>query len=328
MFRIGKLSTIVAAALLTVGGCSGGGGGGGGGGDSYTPGGWTKFAGNPMLTPIGTWDAWGNWSPNVDFDGTTYRMWYAGSSSATNTGMGYATSIDGLTWAVHPSNPVLTSTPSTWDDSDFDDFSVVSTGSEYLLWYTSNSQFGLARSPDGITWTKELTNPVMVPTAGSFDATAVFSPNVRWDGTTYEMWYTGLDASGIWKTGYATSPDGITWTKSAVNPVLGAGAGGAWDAGGAAVPKVILDGAFYRMWFTGVSAAGKPSGIGYASSTDGINWTKYTGNPVIGLGAGSSWDDDEIWGGHVIKDGATYKMWYAAEALSGGSTRIGYATKQ
>ena len=40
------------------------------------------------------------------------------------------------------------------------------------------------------------------------------------------------------------------------------------------------------MWYTGVNTFG-PTGLvqaGYATSSDGLNWTKYSGNPVIPRG--------------------------------------------
>jgi hypothetical protein len=43
--------------------------------------------------------------------------------------------------------------------------------------------------------------------------------SVLFDGTTYKMWYAGGNASWTGQIGYATSPDGITWTKNP-NPVI------------------------------------------------------------------------------------------------------------
>lgn len=38
---------------------------------------------------------------------------------------------------------------------------------------------------------------------------------VKWDENIYKMWYTGINSTVDWKrkTGYATSLDGVTWTK-------------------------------------------------------------------------------------------------------------------
>ena len=54
---------------------------------------------------------------------------------------------------------------------------------------------------------------------------------------------------------------------------------------------MIKEGGLYRMWY---AAENKDSGrnrIGYAYSIDGINWTKYHGNPII-METGDSLDFD------------------------------------
>jgi hypothetical protein len=71
------------------------------------------------------------------------------------------------------------------------------------------------------------------------------------------MWYSG---AGSWEdtlvmlcnfnTGYATSPDGINWTKHGM--VLERSAPGEWDAYCAFAVTVILENTLYRMWYTGI----------------------------------------------------------------------------
>ena len=61
------------------------------------------------------------------------------------------------------------------------------------------------------------------------------------------------------------------------------------------------------------------------SFIDGINWVKSNDNPILELGADGTWDDDGTDHPMVIKNGTTYKMWYAGyDDDSHG--RIGYAT--
>lgn len=73
-------------------------------------------------------------------------------------------------------------------------------------------------------------NPVLnVGPEGSWDEKAVVEPFVIVDGDTYKMWYGGFDGTN-YRIGYATSPDGKTWTKADdVNPVLDLGEADAWD---------------------------------------------------------------------------------------------------
>ncbi len=66
------------------------------------------------------------------------------------------------------------------------------------------------------------------------------------------------------------------------NPVLGVGQEGSWDDAAVNYPSVIVDGSNYKMWYGGYD--GTNFRIGYATSPDGINWTKADDvNPVLGL---------------------------------------------
>jgi predicted GH43/DUF377 family glycosyl hydrolase len=110
------------------------------------------------------------------------------------------------------------------------------------------------------------------------------------------------------------------WTKYTGNPVLDAGGSGAWNEAEVFDPWVLLDGSTYRMWFTGGDAA-YTTQLGYASSADGIHWNP-TATPV--LTAGSGWEANSVRFATVIKDGATYKMWYTGG--DGSTSQTGYAT--
>jgi hypothetical protein len=88
------------------------------------------------------------------------------------------------------------------------------------------------------------------------------------------MWYSGDSGSnGNNRIGYATSPDGIVWTKHPANPVLDLGPSGAWDDNYAHVPAVLFDGKEYEMWYCGTADNDPSTRIGYAisSSTNGTS---------------------------------------------------------
>jgi hypothetical protein len=205
--------------------------------------------------------------------------------------------------------------------------SVISDTGTYRMWYDGMKQtgtgdiwgIGLAESFDGIHWRKYAGNPVLVPAElGEWDGNWRGQVSVMKDGGTYKMWFSGNDG-GIWQTGYATSPDGIAWSIYGGNPVLGAGPPGSWDEQEANGPSVIKDGSVYKMWYHGADAGYNATGIGYATSSNGRDWVKHPGNPVL-KGAAGEWDEGFIGWPEVIKNGGTYEMWYWSDG------KIGHAT--
>ena len=292
---------------------------------------WEKHPDNPVLGPgpPGAWDDWYLIEPTVLFNGTEYQMWYSGRSN--NLRIGYATSIPGTTgsieWVKYPGNPVLDVGGSgIWDDYHVAQATVLFDGTEYRMWYSGNDglnyRIGLATSADGLTWVKYHANPVLdIGERGTWEDANVYKPIVLFNGTEYQMWYTGYDGTS-WRIGYATSFDGIVWQKYHANPVLGPGASGTWDGDGVAHPAVLFDGTEYQMWYTGYD--GTNDRIGYATSFDGIVWQKYTQNPVLNLGASGTWDDYFVLQPNVLFDGMEYQMWYTGSDET--NWRIGYAT--
>lgn len=200
--------------------------------------------------------------------------------------------------------------------------------SRYLMWYQGQSlassgwgwALGLAESPDGLNWTKYVGNPILEPgEEGAWDSAYRGQVSMLKENGLYRMWYSGSDG-GPWQTGYATSTDGVDWSIHAGNPVLTVGGGGSWDGQEADGPTVIKDDGLYKMWYHGCDADNTACSIGYATSTNGRDWSKYAGNPVL-TGTGGEWDAGTALWPSVVKDGGTYKMWY-----NGGGGRIGLAT--
>ena len=63
---------------------------------------------------------------------------------------------------------------------------------------------------------------------GEWDDRTIWSDLVIHDEDIYHMWYDGYSDDTA-KIGYAISPDGISWTKYTVNPVLQKGPDGSWE---------------------------------------------------------------------------------------------------
>jgi predicted GH43/DUF377 family glycosyl hydrolase len=191
----------------------------------------------------------------------------------------------------------------------------------YHMWYTAawkpytpQQKIGIAyaSSPDGMVWTPLLDLEgeallLIAPTPGTFDAGGVETSAVlQSPDSTYAAFYTGISASDVHSIGLATSPDGLLWTK--VGQVL-AGRAGKWDAV-VSEPSVIVDGALLKMWFVGLGVKqGKTAWrIGYATSTDGVNWSR-NNNPVFEPVA-NGWDDLVCSHVNVVKLADGYHMLY------------------
>jgi len=344
---------------------------------------WTKYnndiptasdtTGTDGRIPLGTagkGDVTRTMYPSIILDEGTYKMWYTGYDG-TNYRIYYATSPDGLTWTKY-NNAIPTASDTTGTDGRIPlgtagkgDVTnaylprVIKDGSAYKMWYSgydgTNIRTFYATSPDGLTWTKynnaiptasDTTGTdgrIPVGTAGKGDVTHAYSPSVILDGGTYKMWYSGSDGTNT-RTFYATSPDGLTWTKynnaiptasdtTGTDGRIPVGTAGKGDVTHVYIPSVILDGSTYKMWYSGSDGAN--SRTFYTTSPDGLIWTKYnnaipTASDTTGtdgrvpVGTAGKGDVTHAYTPSVILDGSTYKMWYSG--YDGTNYRIYSAT--
>lgn len=158
-------------------------------------------------------------------------------------------------------------------------------------------------------------------TWGDWDGTAVAKPMVINNNGTYQLWYDGKNLKNEVAIGYATSTNGITWTKALNNPILTATLN-TWETFGEEFsPFVLLENGTYKMWYE--RAGDGPRQLGYATSTDGINWTKDPNNPVLQAGP-ETYDQEGAAHGAILHEGSTYKLWY--HAMGDQGPIIAYAT--
>jgi hypothetical protein len=213
-------------------------------------------------------------------------------------------------WVRDPANPVLApGAPGSWDESFAIATTVMFHQGIYKMWYEGDGGFGYATSADGLAWSKHGSNPVLVPgSAGSWDEVEIGHASVVYEDAMYRMWYGGEDTDGAHAFGYATSPDGVVWTKYPGNPVLDPAPAGSMDDVEMLHPSVIFDTGLYRMWYAGQHEVTQR--ILYASSPDGINWTRFTAHPMLEPGPSGSWDGGSLGSLCVVADGAFYHMWY------------------
>ncbi|MDO8587429.1 MAG: hypothetical protein Q7T82_10345 [Armatimonadota bacterium] len=260
------------------------------------------------------WERYNVCSPFVFYDAGAFKMYYSGSGtcqmneSVSDQWMtGLATSIDSLNWTRNDTDfePVLYARKFYEGDLlDPDEQSaifdsmfaigacVIKDGPVHKMWYTGwngdtehigggvenkiDYRIGYATSTDGQSWAKhEISgnpSPVLdIGSPGQLDSKGVGQPYVLKEGSTYRMWYEGFDGTK-WRIFYATSSDGISWTKQGV--ALGSGTAGSPDDQGVRNPVVIQRNGLYELWYQGRGSSSPNYHVLRATSSDGTVWLK------------------------------------------------------
>lgn len=114
-----------------------------------------------------------------------------------------------------------------------------------------------------VEWTSRAGNPVFRGAgAGHWDAAIRERGWILCEGGVYRLWYTGYDGTreGVKQLGYATSPDGLKWTRSQLNPLVA----GHWIED----VMIVREGGTYFMFAEGP----RSSEAQLLTSTDGVQW--------------------------------------------------------
>lgn len=228
-----------------------------------------------------------------------YKMWYwTGAMTYSINDLRTADSVDGVNWV-----------------------------NDQVLTQDATAQLVTGVWPD---WNRGSYGPVSV----LYNPSAINAGSNPFDYT-FAMYYDGT-TGGVEVTGLAYSADGNYWKRYGTNPVLGLGPAGSWDSdyvtNGTVLPPI--DGV-WRFWYSGSGPSGGGNqGIGYATSADGINWTKYAGNPVMSKDDGVPWRNSRTYTPSVIYSATDFdghgpgnklKMWFTG--ASGSNKAIGYAER-
>ena len=153
---------------------------------------------DPVL-PLGTrgsWDERGVADPYVIRVNGTLYMYYLGQDRARRQRLGVATSADGYRWYKLRSNPVLElGAPGTFDELGLGEPAVWSQHGSYWMLYTGrdrqeNRRLGLARSHDGVTWTR-VTDTAVLAGSAPWNAKVVCDPSVEMRDGLVRVWFGG-----------------------------------------------------------------------------------------------------------------------------------------
>jgi len=274
-------------------------------------------------------------APLVDEDGVIH-MWFTSEAYGygTSFSVSEAISTDMIHWYTYFKNPVLgPGIPGSFDERGVRVMSVIRDSLGYKMYYqgatpSDDQAIGLATSADRIVWTRYPGNPVLdVGPAGSWDERKISTASIYFDGSGYFMWYTGRGVREG-SIGLATSPDGIHWTKHPENPLLQPGPPGSWEQNSAEAPKVVRIDSLFHMFYCGHDPVISAFQIGYATSLDGIRWTKFVGNPILTRGSASEWDGQSLGLSGVLFRDNKFHLWYNGLRVHSTYWQIGYATSE
>jgi predicted GH43/DUF377 family glycosyl hydrolase len=287
--------------------------------DAETAGGWIKSEKNPVLGgKLGTC-----FDVSLLREDGKYRMWF---SWRPKRSVALVTSDDGLSW----SEPTIVLGPnkaSGWED-DINRPVVIKDGTKYRMWYTGQAKekswIGCATSTDGKVWDRAADKPVL-SAEQPWERAAVMCPHVIYDEKQklYRMWYSGGEQYEPNAIGYATSTDGLKWTKHEKNPIFRPDPKSPWEKDRVTACQVVKRGDWYIMFYIGFRDRDHAQ-IGLARSKDGVtDWERHAANPIIRPGR-DKWDADAVYKPYAIFDGKRWLLWY--NGRRGGTEQIGVAT--
>ncbi len=173
--------------------------------------------------------------------------------------IGLARSMDGRQWAKHAA-PVMEPGPrGSWDERGVADAYVLRVGETFYMYYLGQDRarrqrLGLARSSDGVVWTKLRSNPLLeLGLPGTFDERGLGEPAVWQSQSRYWMLYTGRDRKEHRRIGLAISQNGVEWRRYSEAAVFSGDA--PWNAKVVCDPSVIEEGGAVRVWYGGGDTA-------------------------------------------------------------------------
>jgi predicted GH43/DUF377 family glycosyl hydrolase len=207
--------------------------------------------------------------------------------------------------------------------------------------FPAESQVGLVTSPDGYIWTEQGDEPIFKTSDVAYAKIAMYASSalVMEDDSWVIYFYTwdssSFPGSSVIGRATASSPAG-PWVADP-EPVLNLGAEGEWDAQQVLAPHVIQTTTGYVMYYSGVNTSGAQR-IGMATSTNGVQWTKYNdpstteapyaeSDPVFQPGEKGQWDAGWVHQPRVFQTADGWVMIYrGTQNVKGEKMALGLAT--
>jgi len=247
---------------------------------------WTASPANPVFTGTGLergWDRKIRERGYILVEDGVYHLWYTGYNDARspNRSLGYAQSVDGISWIKYPSNPIV-------DTSWVEDVCVVKEGETYFMFAEGDQDIAhLLTSTDRVHWRGRGPLDIRLKSGEPIPPGPRGTPAVFVKGGVWHLFYERGDR-GVW---LATTRDPVAgpWTNVQDEPVVAMGPG-AYDQFAVAFDQVFeRDGVFYAYYHANAHNPWKADWTtNLARSSDLIHWEKYPHNPLIAKNSSSS----------------------------------------
>lgn len=264
--------------------------------------GFVVYDGNPVLSigEPGSWDSGAVFNAQVVLHQGQYHMFYNGADAEEGrVAIGHAASDDGRLFTKDSSNPILEGDERGFDAIQVSDGVALVEDGTWVLYYNASAGPGPGRaigrataaSPTG-PWSRRMEPVLRSGEFGAWDGGFITSQSVIRTEEGYVMYYIGGpgQAGQPARIGRAMSPDGLIWTKyddpdtveppfAESDPVLQTGPSDSWDSQSIWGCSVLRTGDGWEMFYAASRA--NVVQVGYATSTDGIEWTRHEENPVL-----------------------------------------------
>jgi hypothetical protein len=286
---------------------------------SYSDSSWIKYGSSSVL-PVGSLGSWDDLHVVVDSTvlvGSTYHLYYRGTSDNYVWNIGHATSSNGINWTRDTHNPIMMNAI---------DFHVIFENGEFKAWYEDYStipyDIHYAISSDGSIWQQGSAGPVLTISPSGWDSGVMSSGPVLHNATGYSMWYSATEDGMTWSVGLATSGNGINWTKYSGNPVLAFNPSVQWRSQRVHAESIISESTGLVLWIVGSDL--QTQRIGVATSIDGRIWQQSV-QPILDIGPPENWDSESLSSLSVLPVNDGLWMWYTGKGTP-NSFSIGLAT--
>ncbi len=299
---------------------------GGGPNDCSGPNSWTEDAGNPIILG-GSTNENKAYYPYVLNVAATYHIWYGDGDETRHAVSTYydfhdvsfpAPKVTGLSGTYFPYHPRVKYNAGGWTIGG------TFYAGPFLMYYTNSNPWTdeprIAHSSDGQVWT----DIGACTGVSQYLGDSIYSFDILYEGGTDWKGYRDDGGGNIL---YLTSTNGINWTLGSaaiLNTYDTLWENSTWKN---ISPSIYKIGSTYVLFFSG-GLTSNDQGFGYATSNDGVIFTKSADNPIFSIADGVAWRDIRTYTTSLVQQGSGWYIYYTGRTNTPSTSySIGVARK-